>query len=427
MTPTLEANPCAAAGAAAPVSTPSSDTAGAVPPVGSPEFFADPYPTYRALREQGPIVRLRANMLACTRYADCLALLRDPRLSARRYLRPIAHYTPAQQRQLATWVRVASNQIIFMDPPDHTRLRSLLMRAFSPEAIERVIPDIGMLLAELLEEIPRGVEFDFMSRVAQRFPAFVIGEILGIPRRDWDRLLRWCDAFMDFFAAVPAPFQLALEAQNAVIELIEYAKPIAEQRKAHPGGDLISMMLEAGPDGAGPRSEELLAQCMLLLVAGYETMRNLLGNGLYTLLRHPAAMARLREDATLLRGALAEILRVQGPVQGITRVAAVPFAMCGQAIEPGQALIVLVASATRDPYQFPEPDRFDIDRKNNAHLTFGAGPHTCLGNYLARLEAEITLSTLLRRYRHIELCGARPPWAPTLLVRGLKRLAVAFE
>src|SRR5215510_9230151 len=194
-------------------------TVGSVSPVGSTEFFADPYPTYRLLREQGPIVRLGANMLASTRYADCLALLRDPRLSARRYLRPISHYTAAEQSQLATWIQIASNQVIFMDPPEHTRLRNLLMRAFSPEAIERLIPRIGALFAKLLDAIPRCTEIDFVSRVAQRFPALVIGEVLGIPRSGWSRLLRWCDVFMGFFTSVPAPFQLALQAQEAVIEL----------------------------------------------------------------------------------------------------------------------------------------------------------------------------------------------------------------
>src|SRR5215472_15465067 len=180
-------------------------TVGSAPPVGSAEFFADPYPTYRLLREQGPIVRLGANMLASTRYADCLALLRDPRLSARRYLRPVSHYTAAEQSQLATWIRIASNQVIFMDPPEHTRLRNLLMRAFSPEAIERLIPRIGALFAKLLNAIPRCTEIDFMSRVAQRFPALVIGEVLGIPRSGWSRLLRWCDVFIEGATDYPSP------------------------------------------------------------------------------------------------------------------------------------------------------------------------------------------------------------------------------
>jgi cytochrome P450 len=402
-------------------------TVGSVPPVGSAEFFADPYPTYRLLREQGPIVRLGANMLACTRYADCLALLRDPRLSARRYLRPISHYTAAEQSQLATWIRIASNQVIFMDPPEHTRLRNLLMRAFSPEAIERLIPRIGAVFSKLLDAIPRCTEIDFMSRVAQRFPALVIGEVLGIPRSGWRHLLRWCDVFMDFFTSVPAPFQLALKAQEAVIELIEYAKPIVERRRRQPLDDLISMMLEAVQDSDEITTEELLAQCMLMLVAGYETMRNLLGNSLFTLLSNPSALERLRQSPMLVRGSAAEILRFQSPVQGISRIAAVPFELFGETLEPGQTLIILSGSANRDPRQFLKPDHFDIERRNNAHLTFGAGAHTCLGNYLARLEAQIALSMLLRRYSRITLCDPTPPWCHALLVRGLKSLNVVFE
>jgi cytochrome P450 len=255
----------------------------------------------------------------------------------------------------------------------------------------------------------------------------VIGEVLGIPRGDWERLLHWCDVFMDFFTALPAPFELALEAQQAVIELIEYARPIVEQCKSRPGGDLISLLLEAEVEGTEITSEEVLAQCMLLLVAGYETMRNLLGNGLYTLLRYPVAMRQLRQDPTLVRSAVAEVLRFQGPVQGITRVVAVPCELFGERLEPGQALIVLAGSANRDPRHFQEPDRFDIQRRNNAHLTFGAGPHTCLGNYLARLEAEMALSMLVARYPRIEICDPRPPWTQTLLVRGLKSLNVVFD
>jgi cytochrome P450 len=398
-----------------------------VPPAGSPGFFRDPYPTYCSLRELGPLVSLRPNVLACTRYDDCLALLRDPRFSACRYMRPIAHYTNEQRSQLATWVRVASHQVIFTDPPDHTRLRGLLMRAFSSKAIERLIPRIANLFSEILDDVPIGVEFDFMSSIAQRFPAIVIGALLGIPRDGWGRLMRWCDAFMDFFATVPAPFELALEAQQATIELIEYLQPLVEFRKSQPAGDVISMLLEAPQEGNSITTEELLSQCALLLVAGHETTRNLLGNGLHTLLRHPSAITRLRQDSSLVRSAVEEILRFQGPVQGISRVVATRHKLFEETLEPGQTIIVLVASANRDPVRFPDPDRFDIERKNNAHLTFGAGSHTCLGNQLARLEAQIAITMLLHRYKRIELRDTDPAWTETLLVRGPKRLNVVCE
>jgi len=301
------------------------------------------------------------------------------------------------------------------------------MRAFSPEAIERLIPRIGAVFSKLLDDIPRCTEIDFMNRVAQRFPALVIGELLGIPRSGWRHLLRWCDVFMGFFTSVPAPFELALQAQEAVIQLIEYARPIVERRRRQPLGDLISMMLEAEQDNDEIATDELLAQCMLMLVAGYETMRNLLGNGLLTLLRSPAALDRLRQSPTLVRSSVSEILRFQSPVQGISRIAAVPFELFGETLELGQTLIILSGSANRDPRQFRSPELFDIERKNNAHLSFGAGAHTCLGNYLARLEAQIALSMLLRRYPRITLCDSSPFWGRALLVRGLKSLNVVFE
>jgi len=398
-----------------------------MPSPDSSEFFRDPYPTYRALREKAPLVSLRPNVLAFTRYEDCLALLRDPRFSARRYMRPIEHYTEEQRRQLATWVRVASHQVIFTDPPDHTRLRSAMVGAFSDEAIKRLIPRIEDLFLEILNDVPPGVEFDFMSLISRRFPAFVIGELLGIPRDGWERLMRWCDAFMDFFTTVPAPFGLALEAQRATIELIEYVRPLVERRKSQPAADLISRLLEAGQEGDTVPTEELLAQCALFLVAGHETTRNLLGNSLHTLLRHPSAVTRLRQRSSFIRSAVEEILRYQGPVQGISRVVALPHKLFDETLEPSRTIIILVASANRDPAQFPDPDRFDIERKDNTHLTFGAGAHTCLGSHLARLEARIAITILLRRYRHIQLCDTDPPWTETLLVRGPKRLKVVCE
>jgi len=342
-------------------------------------------------------------------------------------MRPLAHYTEAQRSQLSTWVRVASQQLIFTDPPDQTRLRGLLMRAFSPEAIEGLIPRIANLFLEILDDVPLGVEFDFMTAVARRFPAIVIGELLGIPRDGWDRLMGWCDAFMDFFSTVPAPFELALAAQQATIELIEYLQPLVERRKSQPAGDLISVLLEAPQEGKTLTTEELLAQCALLLVAGHETTRNLIGNGLHTLLRHPSAITALRQDSSLVRSAVEEILRFQGPVQGISRVVATRHKLFDTTLEPGQTIIILVASANRDLVQFPDPDRFDIERKNNTHLTFGGGSHICLGSHLARFEAQIAITTLLRRYKRIELRDTHPTWTETLLVRGPKRLNIVCE
>lgn len=409
------------------VSAAAHNTTAIVPSPDSSEFFQDPYPTYRALREKAPLVSLRPNVLACTRYEDCLALLRDSRFSARRYMRPIEHYTEKQRRQLATWVRVASRQVIFADPPDHTRLRSAMAGTFSAKAMKRLIPRIANLFLEILDDVSPGIEFDFMSLIARRFPAFVIGELLGIQREGWTRLMHWCDAFMNFFSTVPAPFGLALEAQKATIELIEYVRPLVERRKSQPAADLISRLLEAGQEGDTVTTEELLAQCALFLVAGHETTRNLLGNSAHTLLRHPSAVTRLRQRPSFARSAVEEILRYQGPVQGISRVVATPHKLFDEMLEPGKTIIILVASANRDRAQFPDPDRFDIERKDNAHLTFGAGAHTCLGSQLARLEAQIAITILLRRYRHIQLCDTDPPWTETLLVRGPKRLKVVCE
>ncbi|HEV2447460.1 MAG TPA: hypothetical protein VGS58_16130, partial [Candidatus Sulfopaludibacter sp.] len=213
--------------------------AAAIPALGSPTFFRDPYRTYRALLDGGVrTVRLSSHIVAFTHYQDCLEILRDPRLSAKRYMRNLAHYTEEQRKGIGDWERLSAHMMIFMDAPDHTRVRKLLLRAFSPEALAAMLPRIEALFGEILDAAPAGVEVDFLRQVAHRFPPLVIGEILGVPHTHWRRLMEWSDAFIEFLATLQPPYELGLRANRAAVEMREYLRELSEEKRARPSDDL---------------------------------------------------------------------------------------------------------------------------------------------------------------------------------------------
>jgi cytochrome P450 len=399
----------------------------ATPPIGSPAFYRNPYRTFRGLLDAGTrAVRLSPGVVAFTHYRDCLDILRDPRLSAKRHIGRLAHYTEEQRRELDPWLQSRQAMMLYMDPPDHPRVRKLLQRAFAPEALATMMPRIEALFCEILDGLPLNTEFDFMQRVAHRFPAVVIGEILGVPPADWRRLMEWSDVFLEFVASFQPPFELARRTNQATVEMNEYMAQLVAVKSATPSAGLISFMVRSQEDGDVLSRDEVLAQCALLLVAGHETTRNLLGNGLLALLRHPRQMDRLRADPGLMRGMVEEALRFDPPFLGAARLATEEVEYCGEKIGAGHVLVCMVGCANRDEHQFPAPDEFDITRRANPQLAFGAGAHACLGMHLARVEAQIAFRALLSRYPKIELREEEPPYHPNLFSRGLKQLRVSF-
>lgn len=399
-----------------------------IPSIGTSAFFRDPYRTYRDLLDSGVrAVRLSPHIVAVTHYQDCLDILRDPRLSAKRYVRQLSHFTEDQRRSLASGARFWEAMMIFMDPPEHTRVRKLLLRAFSPDSLAVLVPRIQGLFHELLDTLPTGVEIDIMRSLAHPFPALVIGEILGVPRSHWNRLMKWSEAFIEFQARFQPSMQIAREAEQAAIEMGGFLEEFAKETRVRPGENVLSLMLASQEDGDALSHQELLSQCMLLLIAGHETTRNLIGNGLATLFRYPDAMAQLRRNPDIVRSAVEEFLRFEGPLQGASRVVTQGMEFCGEKLQAGQAFLTLIGCANRDPSQFPEPDRLDLTRKNNSHLAFGAGPHACLGLHLARLEAQIAFPALLTRFPGIELRESDLAWSETLTLRGLKHLNVVLH
>ena len=231
-----------------------------VPPIGSPAFFSGPYCTYRALLDSGTrTVRLSPHLVAVTHYRDCLDILRDPSLSAKRYTRSLAHFSDEEKRRIGVWTRAAENMMFFMDAPNHNRVRKLLLRAFSPEALAALQPRIRALFGDILDGLPIDTEIDFMRQVAHLFPALVIGEILGVPRDNWNRLMEWSDIFIEFFTTFQATFDLAMRATQATLEMLDYLRDLTEYKRAHPADDVISMMVASEEDGDKLTNDELVA------------------------------------------------------------------------------------------------------------------------------------------------------------------------
>jgi pimeloyl-[acyl-carrier protein] synthase len=382
-----------------------------------PAVMADPYPYYRRMREQDPVHWndvVRTWFL--TRHADVSGLLRDDRFSAdrtrsERYVAP----PPGRDRP---------RSMLVVDPPDHTRLRSLVSRAFTPRMVARLRPRIASITADLVDRLGSRRHADLVAELAYPLPVIVIAEMLGVPIRDRMRFQEWSavlvrglDPFVD-----AATQDAVLDARDA---LAAYLRGIIAERRREPADDLITAMIAAREHGDLLSEGELVAMCNLLLVAGHETTVNLLAGGVLALLRHPGEADRLRRRPALITTAVEELLRWVPPVQWTGRVAAAELQIGGRRILRGQSVVGLLGAANRDPDVFADPDRLDVGREPNPHLAFGRGIHFCLGAPLARLEAQVALPALLERFPDLRLAGEPEP-RPTWNLRGLTRLPVAL-
>jgi hypothetical protein len=315
--------------------------------------------------------------------------------------------------------------MLFVDPPDHTRLRTLVNKAFTPRAVEALRPRITRIVHGLLDDVERAGTMDVVRVLAYPLPVIVIAELLGIPVDDRELFKKWSDAL----AATLEPFvpkDLQSEVLLANEALRAYLSRIFAQRRREPRDDLISALMQAEEAGDRLTEEEAFSAVRLLLVAGHETTTNLIGNGLLALLRYQDQWRLLREDRTLIPAAVEELLRFDSPVQLTVRIATEPLDLDGKHIRPGDQIIVLLGAANRDPAQFSDPDRLLITREEKRHLAFGHGIHFCLGAPLARLEMQVTLSALLERFPQLHLTPEPVVRRQTMVLRGLDRIAVAF-
>jgi cytochrome P450 len=392
-------------------------------------FITNPYQTYHHLRTAAPLHwadKFRSGAWLVTRYADVLAGLHDSRLSSKRSHTLTAALPPEVQGEFTTFNQIFSRFMLFLDPPEHSRIRKLLNKEFTPNMIQRMRPRIQQLVDSLLDQVTGKREMEFMTEFAHLLPVRVIAQMLGIPSEDQRVFETWSDDITDFFGNAAATVETARRAQNSLVSLTEYFRAVLPERRANKGDDLVSLLLQVEEEGDVLTTEELLAQCTLLLVAGHETTRNLLGNGMLALLQHPDQFARLKEDPSLINSAVRECARFDSPVQFSGRAATEDFSWHDQEIRKGQTVVLLLGSANHDPEKFTHPERLEIARDEGMPLSFGHGTHFCIGASLAYTEAEIAFTTLLERTSGLRMLDEVPAWRPNLSFRGLSKLPLSL-
>ena len=386
-----------------------------------PEFVADPYPTYRRLRTEDPVHQNPLGFWVLTRYEDVMATLRD----ARAVKEPIAAFVAAR---FGAAVPAIGFSMLDRDPPDHTRLRGLVSKAFTPKMVERLRPEVQAIVDGLLDGVEGAGTMDLIEQFAYPLPVTVICQMLGVPVEDRERFKQWgldiargLDAIM-----LPPDSEVARRSVASRHALTGYFRELIAERRTTPRADVLSDLIAAEEAGDRLSEPELLATCILLLIAGHETTVNLIGNGTLALLRHRDQLRRLQQDPTLIGSAIEELLRYDGPVQRTARIPSEDVTIGGRTIARGEMVMPFIGAADRDPVQFPEPDRLDIGRADNRHIAFGWGIHFCLGAPLARIEGQIAINTLLRRLPKLALATDRPEYRQSLTLRGLKALPVSF-
>jgi cytochrome P450 len=392
------------------------------------EVLQDPYPTYARMHEEGPLhyveVAGKWAVWSVFSHAECSSIAKDPRLSAKRAQQMLLPLPLSRQPEFSELARMLGLWLIFMDPPEHTRLRKLLNKGFSPAAIEGLRPQVEVIVDRMLKPLQHGSKVELMGQFANPMPVRIILEMLGIPQELRDTFVNWSRAIAVFRGNPNRTVEEARAAQDALIELTDFFRKTVAERRRNKGNDLISLLIDIEEEGEVLTEEELYAQCIALLFAGHETTRNLIGNGMYTLLRHPEETAELREKPELIRTAVEEILRYESPVQFTARVLKEEMEVCGQRIPKKWSILCMLGAANRDPKKFKDPNQLNLKRLNNEHLAFSAGPHFCIGAQLARLEGQVALLNLVQRFPEMKLTGPRPEWASTFGFRGLKSLPV---
>jgi cytochrome P450 len=390
------------------------------------DFIADPYPAYAALRERSPVAYDDAtDHWLVSRYEDVNALLRDRRFG-RTYLHRATHAEmghPDEPRELEPFWHLIRSGILDMEPPDHTRVRGLVSKAFTPRMVESLRRVIERKTIELVDAVRGTGTFDLISTLAEPLPVWVIAELLGVPEPDRHLLRPWSADICRMYELHPS-VEDRRRSVDACVAFGDYLRDLARARRAAPAEDLISELAVVADGGDRLTEDELIGTCVLLLNAGHEASVNVAGNGWWSLFRRPDELARLRADRTLVRSAIEELMRWDTPLQLFERWVLEDVELHGVAIPKGAELGLIFGSANRDPDVFEDPDRLDIGRAPNPHLSFGAGIHFCLGAPLARLELEIAFGTILERLPAMELVE-EPRWKPTYIIRGLEALKVA--
>jgi len=394
-----------------------------------PAVLADPFGVYRRLRDEDPAhwsPRLKAWVL--TRYEDVKRVCLDTAGMSSDRLRPFFATLPsAEAARMGELIRILTLWMVFRDPPEHTRLRRLASRVFHVRSIHALRPNVEALTQWLLERIGERASFDFIAEFAGPLPALVIMDMLGVPRADLPRLKRLSDEMALFIGSARAAADKYERAEAATHEMADLFRSLIKERRASRRADLLSDLVHLEEDGDRLTEDELVAMCVLLLFAGHETTTHHIANGLAALMRFPAEMEKLRRNPALAPAAVEELLRYDGPVQMIQRIALDEVEVGGVAIPKGSFVVLCPGAANRDPAVFAHPDRLDVARAPKNHVAFGNGAHFCIGAPLARAEARVAVGALVRRLPNLRVTTRRPRWRPSFTLRGLAELPLGWD
>lgn len=392
-----------------------------------PHFREDPYPVYERLRNDDPVHRSPFGIWVLSRYQDCFDLLHHHRTSSDQRNSPTYRALLESDPDSPLVERMQGPRpFLFLDPPDHTRLRGLVSKAFTPRVVAQLEPRINELVAELFDSAKDG-EMEVIQDLAYPLPVVIISEMLGVPPEDRDTFQKWSkELARSLDPDIVLPPEVIEKRRRAGEEFRAYFLELIAEKKRRPLKDLLSALINVEAEGDKLTEVELVVTCILLLIAGHETTVSLIGNGFLAFAHHPGELKRLRSDPSLARQAVEEVLRYDPPVQLTARIAMEDIEVAGTTLESGEQAILLLGSANRDPEQFPEPDRFDITREKINHIAFGAGIHFCLGAPLARLEAKVAFGELARRSEELRLLDP-PTYRENIVLRGLQELRVALK
>jgi len=390
-----------------------------------PEVLANPYPLYRRLRTEDPVhwdPFLHAWVV--TRYADVVRVLHD--FSADRTPTP-EQLTAMGLSALNPIAQVMVKQMLFLDAPAHTRIRSLASAAFSPRRVELLRSHIQEIVNSLLDAVQPAGRLDVMADFANPMPAIVTAEMLGVPTADREQLKAWSADFAEVLGNFQHNPDRAPRVVRSLEQMSAYFRDAIHRQRDQPRDGLINVLATAEIQGDRLTEEEVIANCIVTMVGGQETTTNLIGNGILSLLRHPVELQRLRSDPSLIPSAVEELLRYESPSQHTARITPEDLELGGRRIRKRQAVIAVMGAANRDPERFPDPDRLDITRQDNRHVAFGWAAHFCFGAPLARIEGQIALETMLRRMTDLALEPGPLVWRTNLGLRGLTALPVTFQ
>jgi len=389
-----------------------------------PDVLADPYPLYRRLRTESPVhwdPYLHAWVV--TRYADVVTVLH--RFSAARTPTP-EQLDAIGLSSLAPVAALMVRQMLFLDAPAHTRIRSLAAQAFTPRRVAELRRHIQEIADTLLDAVVARGRMDVIQDLAAPLPAIVTAEMLGVPTADHLQLKAWSADFAEMLGNFQHNPDRAARVLRSTEDMLDYFRAAVREQRTRPRPGLVSAMLQADIDGDRFTEDEVIANCIITMIGGQETTTNLIGNGVLALIRHPDELERLRREPALIGSAIEELLRYESPSQHTARLAPEDTVLGGQQIRRRQAVIAVMAAGNRDPERFPDPDRLDLARPDNRHLAFGWAAHFCFGAPLARLEGQIAVSTLLRRLGALRLETSALTWRTNLGLRGLTGLPITF-